>query len=132
MESVQDMSGCRANQKVKYTVGSFIGKALTWWNTQVQTRGWEATVHMTWEDVKAGHAMYTDCFHKLVRLFPHLVNPKNKSIKRNGSLRKNTKKKGNGRELSRDGNAKDDNKRSRTGRAFATVTNPVRKEYTGT
>ncbi|GJS41841.1 hypothetical protein Tco_0566884 [Tanacetum coccineum] len=33
MESVQDMSGCGDNQKVKYTAGSQIGKALTWWNT---------------------------------------------------------------------------------------------------
>ncbi|GJR55632.1 hypothetical protein Tco_1406153 [Tanacetum coccineum] len=30
MESVHDMSGCGDNQKVKYTAGSFIGKALTW------------------------------------------------------------------------------------------------------
>ncbi|GJX51394.1 hypothetical protein Tco_0278239 [Tanacetum coccineum] len=52
MESVQDMSGCGANQKVKYTAGSFIGKALTWWNTQVQTRGRESAVGMTWEDFK--------------------------------------------------------------------------------
>ncbi|GJX79684.1 putative reverse transcriptase domain-containing protein [Tanacetum coccineum] len=51
---------------------------------------------------------------------------------KNGLLRKNTKKRGNGGELSRDGNVKDDKKRYRTGRAFATVTNPVRKEYTGT
>nr|GFB21750.1 reverse transcriptase domain-containing protein [Tanacetum cinerariifolium] len=29
MESVQDMSGCRDSQKVKYTIGSFVGKALT-------------------------------------------------------------------------------------------------------
>ncbi|GJX28177.1 hypothetical protein Tco_0236256 [Tanacetum coccineum] len=29
MESAQDMSGCRDNQKVKYTAGSFVGKALT-------------------------------------------------------------------------------------------------------
>ncbi|GJS63392.1 putative reverse transcriptase domain-containing protein [Tanacetum coccineum] len=29
MESVQDMSGCKDNQKVKYTAGSFFGKALT-------------------------------------------------------------------------------------------------------
>ncbi|GJW14053.1 putative reverse transcriptase domain-containing protein [Tanacetum coccineum] len=50
---------------------------------------------------------------------------------RNGSFRKNTKKRGNGREPSRDGNVKDDNKRSRTRSAFATTTNPVRKEYTG-
>ncbi|GKA51370.1 hypothetical protein Tco_0744566 [Tanacetum coccineum] len=30
MESVQDMSGCKDSQKVKYTAGSFVGKALTW------------------------------------------------------------------------------------------------------
>ncbi|GJZ21821.1 hypothetical protein Tco_0558860 [Tanacetum coccineum] len=29
MESVQDMSGCSIDQKVKYTAGSFVGKALT-------------------------------------------------------------------------------------------------------
>ncbi|GJU29954.1 putative reverse transcriptase domain-containing protein [Tanacetum coccineum] len=50
---------------------------------------------------------------------------------RNGSLKKNTEKRGNNRELSRDGNVEGDNKRSRTGRAFAITTNPVRKEYTG-
>ncbi|GKE66586.1 hypothetical protein Tco_1520747 [Tanacetum coccineum] len=33
MESVQDMSGCEDNQKVKNTAGSFVGKALTWWNS---------------------------------------------------------------------------------------------------
>ncbi|GJV89986.1 hypothetical protein Tco_1533924 [Tanacetum coccineum] len=39
MESVIDNSGCLANQRVKYAASSFIGKALTWWNTQVQARG---------------------------------------------------------------------------------------------
>nr|GFB79527.1 hypothetical protein [Tanacetum cinerariifolium] len=39
---------------------------------------------------------------------------------RNGSLRKNTKKRGNGGESSRDGNVRDENKRFRTrGRHFA-------------
>ncbi|GJR33023.1 hypothetical protein Tco_1109255 [Tanacetum coccineum] len=37
MESVQDMSGCRDNQKVKYNAGSFVRKALTWWNSQIHT-----------------------------------------------------------------------------------------------
>ncbi|GKE62444.1 hypothetical protein Tco_1512811, partial [Tanacetum coccineum] len=118
MESVQDMSGCGANQKVKYTAGSFIGKAM----------------------VEASHAAYTDRFHELARLVPHLVTLENKIIKRmltdkairNGSLKKNTEKRGNGGELSRKENVRDDNKRSRTGRVFATITNPVRKEYTGT
>ncbi|GJY44398.1 putative reverse transcriptase domain-containing protein, partial [Tanacetum coccineum] len=159
MESVQDISGCGANQKVKYTAGSFIGKALTWWNTQVQTRGREAAVGMTWEDfkvlmskelcpnnamqkletefwchakVRASYATFTDCFHELARLVPHLVTPENKRIERNGSLKKNTKKRGNSGKLSRKANIRDDNKISKTGRAFAIITNPVRKEYTGT
>nr|GEX54484.1 hypothetical protein [Tanacetum cinerariifolium] len=38
IESVQDMSGCRDSQKVKYAAGSFVGKALTWWNSQICTR----------------------------------------------------------------------------------------------
>ncbi|GJR96339.1 hypothetical protein Tco_0268513 [Tanacetum coccineum] len=33
IESVQDMSGCGDDQKVKYTTGSFVSKALTWWNS---------------------------------------------------------------------------------------------------
>nr|GFA82171.1 putative reverse transcriptase domain-containing protein [Tanacetum cinerariifolium] len=78
--------------------------------------------------VGVGHAAYTNRFHELARLVPYLVTPKNKRIERNGSLRKNTKKRGNGELPSSDGNVKDDNKRSRTGRAFATTTNPVRKE----
>ncbi|GKE83449.1 reverse transcriptase domain-containing protein, partial [Tanacetum coccineum] len=155
--------------------------------------GREAAIGMTWEDfmvlmrkefcpnnemqkmetefwchamVGVGHAAYTDRFHKLARLVPHLVTHENKRIKRyiyglapqihamvaatepvtiyrlkvgmltdeairNGSLRKNTKKRGNGGEPSRDGNVRDDHKRSRTGRAFASTTNPVKREYTG-
>ncbi|GJV21935.1 putative reverse transcriptase domain-containing protein, partial [Tanacetum coccineum] len=49
MESVQDMSECEDDQKVKYTTGSFFGKALTWWNSQIHTRSREATVGMSWE-----------------------------------------------------------------------------------
>nr|GEX38060.1 putative ribonuclease H-like domain-containing protein [Tanacetum cinerariifolium] len=118
---------------------------------------------------EAGHAAYTDRFHELARLVPHLVTPKNKRIERyiyglapqiyrmvaatklatiqkvmqkagtlidetirNGSLKKNTKKRSNSGEPSRDRNVKDDNKRSRTGNAFATTANPVRREYMGT
>nr|GEY63315.1 hypothetical protein [Tanacetum cinerariifolium] len=163
IESAQDMRGCEANQKVKYTVNSFIGKALTWWNTQkLETEFWCHAI------VEARYGAYTDRFHNLARLVPHLVTPKNKRIKRyiyclgpqirvmvaaiepttiqsamlkarmliseairNGSLKKNTEKRGNGRELSRKENIKADNKRSRTGRAFATITNPFRKEYMG-
>ncbi|GJR90157.1 putative reverse transcriptase domain-containing protein [Tanacetum coccineum] len=44
MEYVHDMSGCSIDQKVKYSVGSFVGKALTWWNSQIRTLSWEVTI----------------------------------------------------------------------------------------
>nr|GFA44569.1 reverse transcriptase domain-containing protein [Tanacetum cinerariifolium] len=50
---------------------------------------------------------------------------------KNGSLRKNTEKRGSGGEPSRDGNVRNDHKRSRTRREFASTTNPVRREYMG-
>ncbi|GJV09469.1 putative reverse transcriptase domain-containing protein [Tanacetum coccineum] len=143
MESVQDMSRCRDNQKVKYSAGSFVGKNLTWWNTQIHIRGREAAIGMSWEDFKtltreefcpsnemqkletklwnhamvgAGHATYTNRFHELAR---------------KGSIKKNLEKRGNGGEPSKDRNEREDNKRTRTGNAFDTTTNPVRRENTG-
>ncbi|GKE16220.1 putative reverse transcriptase domain-containing protein, partial [Tanacetum coccineum] len=50
---------------------------------------------------------------------------------RNGSIQKNYEKRGNGGEPSKDRNVRDDNKRTRTGNAFATTTNPVRRENMG-
>ncbi|GJX69605.1 putative reverse transcriptase domain-containing protein [Tanacetum coccineum] len=129
MGSVQDMSGCMDSQKVKYTAGSFVGKALTWWNSQIHTRGREAANHAM---VGAGHAAYTDRFHELARLVPHLVTPKGKRIERNGSIKKNPEKRGNGREPSKDRNVRDDNKRTKTRNAFAITTNHVGRENTGT
>nr|GEW76187.1 reverse transcriptase domain-containing protein [Tanacetum cinerariifolium] len=154
MESVQDMSGCRDNPKVKYPAGSFVGKDLTWWNSQIHARSQEAVVGMSWKDFKTltreefcpvnemqkletefwnhamvgvGHAVYTDRFHELARLVPHLVTHENKRIKRNGSLKKNPEKRGNSEESSRDMKARDKNKRTRTRNAFATTSNPVRR-----
>ncbi|GJU44830.1 putative reverse transcriptase domain-containing protein, partial [Tanacetum coccineum] len=97
IESVQDTSGCGNDQKVKYTAGSFVGKAFTW-------------------------------YHELARLVPHLVTPENRRIERNGSLKRNPEMRGNSEEPSRDRNGKDDNKRTRTGNAFATTANPMRRE----
>ncbi|GJY84112.1 putative reverse transcriptase domain-containing protein, partial [Tanacetum coccineum] len=196
IELVQDISGCRDSQKVKYIAGSFVGKALTWRNSEIHTQGREATVGMSWEDFKiltreefypsnemqkletelwnnamvgAGHAAYTDRFHKLARLVPYLVTLEGKRIKRyvyglapqirgmvaatkpntiqkavqiartltdeslrNGTIKKNPEKRGNRGEPSKDRNGRDDNKRTRTGTAFATTANPVRGGYTGT
>ncbi|GJS27672.1 putative reverse transcriptase domain-containing protein [Tanacetum coccineum] len=109
MESVIENSGCAKNQKVKYAASSFINKALTWWNTQVQARGREAAIGMTWVEFKAllveefcpsnemekleiefwnhtmvgaNHSGYTDRFHELAKLVPHLVTPESKRIGR--------------------------------------------------
>ncbi|GKD20935.1 putative reverse transcriptase domain-containing protein [Tanacetum coccineum] len=143
---------------VKYTAGSFVGKALTWWNSQIHTRGREAAIGMSWEDFKtltreefclsnemqkleielwnhamvgAGHAAYTNRFYELARLVPHLVTPERKRVERNGSMKNNHEKRGNGGDPSKDRNGREDNKRTRTGNAFATTTDPVRRENTG-
>ncbi|GKE45460.1 hypothetical protein Tco_1472744 [Tanacetum coccineum] len=47
MESVQDMSSYSVDQKVKYTAVSFVGKALTWWNSQIRTLSREVAVSMS-------------------------------------------------------------------------------------
>ncbi|GJX85472.1 putative reverse transcriptase domain-containing protein, partial [Tanacetum coccineum] len=157
MESAQDMSGCSVDQKVKYTTGSLVGKALMWWNSQIRTLSREVAASMSWNDFKfmmiqeffpsheiqklesdlwnhtmvgAGHVAYTDRFHELVRLVPHLVTPGSRMIKRNGSIKK-VKKRGNMGEPSKEKNGMDDNKRTRTVNAFATTVNLVGRENTG-
>ncbi|GJT91207.1 putative reverse transcriptase domain-containing protein [Tanacetum coccineum] len=50
----------------------------------------------------------------------------------NGTIKKNLEKRGNEGEASKDGNGRDDNKKTRTENAFATTVNPVRGGYTGT
>ncbi|GKE71031.1 reverse transcriptase domain-containing protein [Tanacetum coccineum] len=107
MKYVHDMSGCSIDQKVKYTAGSFVGKALTWWNSQIRTLSREVIVSISWNDFKfmmiqefcpshemqkleselwnhamvgAGHAAYTHRFHELAMLVPHLVTPESRMI----------------------------------------------------
>ncbi|GJY09606.1 hypothetical protein Tco_0377791 [Tanacetum coccineum] len=118
--------------------------------------------------VGVGHATYTDRFHELARLVPHLVTPESRMIERyvyglasqihemvaaiepktiqkavqisgaltdeavrNGSIKK-VEKKGNVVEPSKDKNGRDGNKRTRTRNTFASTTNPVGRENTGT
>ncbi|GJR55755.1 putative reverse transcriptase domain-containing protein [Tanacetum coccineum] len=57
MESVHDMSGCSIDQKLESEL----------WNYAM---------------VGVGHAAYTDRFHELARLVPHLVTPKSRMIER--------------------------------------------------
>nr|GEW06256.1 hypothetical protein [Tanacetum cinerariifolium] len=137
IKSVQDMSGCWENQ---------------------ETRGQKAAVGMAWEDFKVlrEELCLNNEMQKLeTEFWCHAMvggghaNGGNNEAKdnqrailkvgmltdeaiRDGVLKKNTEKRGNNEDPGRDGNVRDDNKRSRTGRAFATITNHVRKKYTGT
>nr|GEX62640.1 hypothetical protein [Tanacetum cinerariifolium] len=76
MVNVQDMSGCSIDQKVKYTDGSFVEFCPSHEMQKLETKLWNHSM------VRAGHAAYTDRFHELVRLVPHLVTPKSKMIER--------------------------------------------------
>ncbi|GJY24248.1 putative reverse transcriptase domain-containing protein [Tanacetum coccineum] len=83
MESVMDISGCVNNQKVKYAASSLINNALTWWNTQIQARGCEAALAMTWEEFKALLVEeFCPKFHELAKLVSYLLTPESKHIDR--------------------------------------------------
>ncbi|GJR51200.1 putative reverse transcriptase domain-containing protein [Tanacetum coccineum] len=153
MESVMDISGCVNHRKVRYTSSSLINKALTWWNTQIQARGREAAMGMT--------------FHELAKLVPHLVNPESKHIERYihglapqihgmiratqpvtiqsailkakaltdeavrcGTLSKSSKKRKEVVELGKQGSSWNDSKRAKVGKGFVAA-GPPRNEYTG-
>ncbi|GJQ90361.1 hypothetical protein Tco_0001500 [Tanacetum coccineum] len=122
MENVQDMSGCSVDQKVKYTAGSFVGKALTHKMQKLESELWNHAM------AGAGHVTYTDRFHELARLVPNLARgmvaatePKTlqKAVQissvltdeaaRNGSIKK-VEKRGNVEETNKDKNSRDDNK----------------------
>ncbi|GKE50584.1 hypothetical protein Tco_1481842 [Tanacetum coccineum] len=163
MEYVQDMSGCSIDQKVKYTAGSFVEEFCPSHEMQkLETELWNHVM------VGTGHAAYTDRFHEVARLVPHLVTSESRMIERyvyglasqiremvaamepktiqkavqisgaltdeavrNGSIKK-VEKRGNVGETSKDKNGRNDNKRTRTGNAFASTTNPVGRENMGT
>ncbi|GJW51944.1 putative reverse transcriptase domain-containing protein [Tanacetum coccineum] len=133
-------------------------------NVLIRTLSREVVVSMSWNDFKfmmieefcpshemqklesklwnhvmvgAGHVAYTDRFHKLARLVPHLVTPKSRKIERyvyglaSQILRMKVEKRGNMGEPSKDKNGRDDNKRTRIRNDFATTANPVGRENTG-
>nr|GEV17095.1 hypothetical protein [Tanacetum cinerariifolium] len=96
MELVQDMSRYGDDQKMReeFCPSNEMQK--------LETGLWNHAM------VRVGHAAYTDRFHELSRLVPHLVTLENKMIERNGSIKNNPEKRGNGEEPSRDRNVKDE------------------------
>nr|GFA40488.1 reverse transcriptase domain-containing protein [Tanacetum cinerariifolium] len=120
MKNMHDMSGCSIDQKVKYTTGLFVGKALTWWNSQIHTLSQEVTIR--------GMVAATESktMQKAVQISGTLTD----EAVRNGSFKK-VEKRGNVGEPSKDKNGRDDNKRTGTGNVFAITVNPVGRENVG-
>nr|GEW23653.1 hypothetical protein [Tanacetum cinerariifolium] len=128
------------SQRVKYTAGSFVGKALMWWNSEIYAQRQEAAVGMSWEDFKTLNReefclsnemqklerMVAVTEPKTIQKVAHIADTLIVEALRNGTLKKNPEKRGNIREPSKDRNGRGDNKRTRTGNAFATTANPVR------
>ncbi|GJW67682.1 putative reverse transcriptase domain-containing protein, partial [Tanacetum coccineum] len=154
-------------REVKYATSSFVNKVLTWWNTQIQARGREAAIGMTWNDFKAlsveefcpsnemerlknefwnhkmvgaNHAAYTDRFHELAKLVPHLVTPESARIKRADilideaiscdTLSKSNEKRKVLEETGKSGGSWRDKKKVKIGVGFV-ATAPPRNEFVG-
>ncbi|GJZ04762.1 reverse transcriptase domain-containing protein [Tanacetum coccineum] len=49
MESVFHISNCIVECQVKYVTCTLLGSALTWWNSQVRTVGYDAAYRMLWK-----------------------------------------------------------------------------------
>ncbi|GJS81865.1 putative reverse transcriptase domain-containing protein [Tanacetum coccineum] len=146
MESVHDMSSCSIDQKVKYTAGSFVGKALTWrrvkytivlvmrcksWNLSCGITPWSGLAMLRILIVLApqnpwnGHNNEPRLYRKAMQISGALTD----EGVRNGSIKKVEKRRNVG-EPSKDKNCRDDNKRTRSGNAFATTANPIGRENT--
>ncbi|GJU96363.1 hypothetical protein Tco_1321119 [Tanacetum coccineum] len=143
MESVQDMSGCSIDQKVKYTAGSFVGKDLTRGGKSYypHAKPEKVAVSMSWNDFKfmmieefcpshemqkletelwnhvmvgAGHAVY-HIARFLSLLDRRMVVEKEETWGTKQGIRI----------------GRDDNKGTRLGIAFATTIKPVGRENQG-
>ncbi|GJT21543.1 putative reverse transcriptase domain-containing protein [Tanacetum coccineum] len=136
-------------------------------NSGFQARGHEAAIGMSWADFKAllveefcpsnemeklenefwnhkmvgaNHAAYTDRFHELAKLVPHLVTPESSRIKRVGiltdeavncgTLTKGNEKRKGVEETSKPGGSWKDNKKAKVGTGFV-ATLPPRNEFVG-
>ncbi|GJW94291.1 hypothetical protein Tco_0173963, partial [Tanacetum coccineum] len=136
MKYVHDMSGCSIDQKLKYTAGSFVGKALMWWNFQICMLSREVAVGMSWNDFKFMMIQEFCPSHEMQKLESEFMmiqefllmswlatEPKSiqKAVQisgaltdeavRNGSIKKVEKRENVG-EPNKDKNGRDDNKRT--------------------
>nr|GEU66005.1 hypothetical protein [Tanacetum cinerariifolium] len=109
IEAVLHITKCPAESQVEFASSMLQGRALTWWNTIVQTRGRATAKAQSWEDFKKllmeeycpddevekldsefwNHKMvgsdidgYTARFHELARLVPHMVTLESQCVNR--------------------------------------------------
>ncbi|GJR63907.1 putative reverse transcriptase domain-containing protein [Tanacetum coccineum] len=124
IESMIENSRCVENQKVKYAASSFINKALTWWNTQIQARGCEAALGMTWVEFKA---LLMEEFVQSAILKAEILTDE---AVRYGTLTRSSKKRKEVEETSKQGGSWKDNKKEKVGKGFV-ATAPPRNENVG-
>ncbi|GJV45565.1 putative reverse transcriptase domain-containing protein [Tanacetum coccineum] len=109
MEQVFEICKCNEDDKVKFDVCTFEGRALTWWNRNVQTLGLANANQIPWSNIKAMMTTeyclatkiqkieqelwtltrkgddieaYSNRFHELVLMCPELVTTENKKIEK--------------------------------------------------
>ncbi|GJY23126.1 retrovirus-related pol polyprotein from transposon TNT 1-94 [Tanacetum coccineum] len=52
METVFRISSCSVEYKIKFSICTLLGNALTWWNSHVRTVGNDVAYEMTWTELK--------------------------------------------------------------------------------
>ncbi|GJT02537.1 zinc finger, CCHC-type, retrotransposon gag domain protein [Tanacetum coccineum] len=80
VNSKLSITKCAEGNKVEYTACLLQGRALTWWNAQVQTRGREAANGLSWENFKK---LLTEEYcrkYQLARMVPHMVFTEKKRV----------------------------------------------------
>ncbi|KAI3815589.1 hypothetical protein L1987_15263 [Smallanthus sonchifolius] len=102
-------SDCPDNLRVRHATSVFQKRALTWWNGEKRTRGVEVAMALPWDELKmimteefcprnemkkleaefwdltqdSGESLaYTNCFHELSMLVPHMVTPLSRCIEK--------------------------------------------------
>ncbi|GJS41218.1 putative reverse transcriptase domain-containing protein [Tanacetum coccineum] len=81
MEQVFEICKCTEDDKVKFAVCTFEGRALTWWNGNVQTLGLANANQIPLKQLDDIEA-YSNCFHELVLMCSELMSTENKKIEK--------------------------------------------------
>nr|GEX82309.1 putative reverse transcriptase domain, ribonuclease H-like domain, aspartic peptidase domain protein [Tanacetum cinerariifolium] len=71
--NVQDMSDFSVDEKVKCAAGSIVGKALTWWNSQICMLSQDVAVSMSWNQLILESRMIERYVYGLAPQIPGMV-----------------------------------------------------------